>query len=174
MIELAMIKCPECHKEIIEIAGYCPKCGYKLTPDKIAEIKKKEQQAKTKLYIGFLLGFIVIFILIDASGFFTSNSQKTETSTPIVLSGQNKRIAGDNWFGCIDRKYFEKLVDYTVQKDKQAFKQALAIGILAGTCTFFKDSELVYITDTAIFSGLVKVRRKGELQEFWTNLEAVI
>jgi hypothetical protein len=37
----------------------------------------------------------------------------------------------------------------------------------------FKNGEVVYIADTAIFSGGVKVRRKGETQEYWTNLEAI-
>ena len=37
----------------------------------------------------------------------------------------------------------------------------------------FKDDERVYIVDTAIFSGVIKVRRQGETNEFWTNLETV-
>jgi hypothetical protein len=37
----------------------------------------------------------------------------------------------------------------------------------------FKNGEVVYITDTAIFSGIIKVRRKGETKEYWTNTEAV-
>jgi hypothetical protein len=94
-------------------------------------------------------------------------------SGPSVTTGSERRISGDHWFGCTDREYFKKLVRYAVQKDEEAFSQALAAGILAGTCTMFKDGEVVYITDTAIFSGLVKVRRKGELQEFWTNIEAI-
>ena len=37
----------------------------------------------------------------------------------------------------------------------------------------FTNGEVVYIADTAIFSGLVKVRRRGDTNEYWTNLEAV-
>lgn len=93
--------------------------------------------------------------------------------SPSVSSGQEKRISGDHWFGCTDREYFDKLVGYAVQKDNKAFKKALAAGLVLGTCTIFKNGEVVYITDTAISSGLVKVRRKGETQEYWTNIEAV-
>lgn len=60
-----------------------------------------------------------------------------------------------------------------MHNDKQAFQQALTAGLLLGECIMFKNGEVVFIVDTAIFSGLVKVRRKGELVEYWTNIEAV-
>lgn len=96
------------------------------------------------------------------------------TSSPrAVTTGQGKQISGDQRLGCSDREYFERLVSYAVQKDNEAFSRGLASGLLAGTCTLFKPDEPVYITDTAIFSGLVKVRQRGQVQEYWTNLEAV-
>jgi len=60
-----------------------------------------------------------------------------------------------------------------VQEDFEAFEKALAEGVLNGVCTIFEDGEVVYVTDTAILSGLVRIRRRGETQEYWTNLEAV-
>jgi len=107
------------------------------------------------------------------SRFFRRGKSRDRQGESNITIGSEKRISGDNWVDCTDRKYFEKLGEYAVQKDEQAFKRALAAGILTGTCTWLKNGEIVYITDTAIFSGLVKVRRKGELQEFWTNIEAV-
>ena len=83
------------------------------------------------------------------------------------------RISSDSWFGCTDRDYYEKLLQYLAQNDDEAFKRGLAAGLLTGSCTGFKDGEPVYIMDTAIFSGLIKVRRGGETMEYWTNLEAV-
>ena len=64
-------------------------------------------------------------------------------------------------------------MSYAVQGDNKAFSGGLAAGVINGTCTMFNAGETVYVTDTAIFSGLVEVRRKGESQEYWTNLEAV-
>lgn len=96
-----------------------------------------------------------------------------EPIRPSVSIGQEKRISGDHWFGSTDRDYFSKLVEYAVQGDSEAFEEALTADLLVGTCTTFKNGEVIYITDTAIFSGLVKVRRKGETQEYWTNIEAV-
>jgi hypothetical protein len=95
------------------------------------------------------------------------------TSPPAVPTGQDKQISGDHHFGCSDREYFEKLAGYAAQTDIEAFRRGLASGILAGECMLFEPGETVYITDTAIFSGLVKVRQKGQVQEYWTNLEAV-
>jgi hypothetical protein len=102
-----------------------------------------------------------------------AGSAPASPSAPAVTTGQDKLVAGDNRFGCSDRDYFEKLVGYAVQEDKKAFSQGLAAGLLSGTCTMFKAGEPVYITDTAIFSGLIEVRRQGETTEFWTNLETV-
>jgi hypothetical protein len=84
-----------------------------------------------------------------------------------------KRIVGNQWFGCTDRDYFDRLVKYAVQKDLEAFKLGLASGLVSQTCVSFNDGESVFVADTAIFSGMVKVRRKGEVAEYWTNLEAV-
>jgi len=119
---------------------------------------------------------LLVFLAVLAFGSSNSGSRSSTSSRPsrsAVTAGQDKQITDDHRFGCSDREYFEKLVSYAVQKDNQAFSRGLAAGILAGSCTMFKAGEVVYITDTAIFSGLVEVRRKGETQEYWTNLEAV-
>jgi len=42
-----------------------------------------------------------------------------------------------------------------------------------GTRTLFQNGETVYLTDTGIFSGVVKVRKRGETTEYWTNMEAI-
>jgi hypothetical protein len=90
-----------------------------------------------------------------------------------VTAGMDKHISGGDWFGCTDRDYFEKIARYAAQKDQTAFEKALTAGIAAGICTLFSDGETVYVADTAILSGLVKVRRPGEVVEYWTNLEAI-
>jgi DNA-directed RNA polymerase subunit RPC12/RpoP len=40
---MALIKCPECKRKISDVAISCPNCGYKLTPERVAEIKKNSQ-----------------------------------------------------------------------------------------------------------------------------------
>lgn len=84
-----------------------------------------------------------------------------------------KRISGDHIIGTVTKEEYKKLTDYAVQKDSQAFKSALTLGIMRGTATIFKSGEEVFVVDTAIFSGMIKVRRKGEVKEYWTKFEAV-
>ncbi len=116
---------------------------------------------------------LVLIALAIGSTDSGSGSRQDRAGRPATSGDDTKRISGSQWFGCSDREYFEKLIGYAVDKDNEAFKRALAAGVVAGNCTLFKNGEAVYTVDTAIFSGLVKVRRKGETQEYWTNLEAV-
>ena len=73
----------------------------------------------------------------------------------------------------MDRDEFGRLVNYAVQNDQEAFSQALARAVYNGTCTLFQNGETVYLIDTGIFAGVVKVRKRGETTEYWTNMEAI-
>ena len=84
-----------------------------------------------------------------------------------------KHIASDPSFGCTTKDQFGKLVGYLVQGDKEAFAHGLGEAVAVDKWTLFKKDEPVYVTDTEALSGLVKVRRKGEKAEYWTNIEAV-
>jgi hypothetical protein len=75
---MAMITCPDCNKKISESADSCPNCGYKLTPEKIAEIKKKGQQGQKRFNIG-CLSLIVMFVVLYLINSFPSNSTKSTT-----------------------------------------------------------------------------------------------
>jgi len=68
---MALITCPECKKKISDNADSCPNCGYQLTPEKLAEIKKKEQQAQRYAGIG-CLAVIGIFVILYMIGSFSS------------------------------------------------------------------------------------------------------
>lgn len=70
---MALITCPECEKKISENADSCPNCGYKLIPEKLAEIKKEEQRAHKSRNIGCLVLILIILVMI---GYFSSNSPK--------------------------------------------------------------------------------------------------
>ncbi|HHS8321906.1 TPA: hypothetical protein ACTUO9_002023 [Legionella anisa] len=90
------------------------------------------------------------------------------------VNAESRKISKDGYFGCKSREYKDKLTQYAIDQDADAFKNALKAGILIGECTIFNEGEEVFVSDTAIFSaGLVKVRRKGEMLEYWTNMEAI-
>lgn len=44
---MALIKCPECEKEISDKSGKCPECGYPIQPEEIKEDIGTEQETKT-------------------------------------------------------------------------------------------------------------------------------
>jgi hypothetical protein len=74
---MALIPCPECKKKISDNADSCPNCGYQLTPEKVAEIKTKRQQAQKFRGIG-CLAVILIFVILYMIGSFSSDSQKSD------------------------------------------------------------------------------------------------
>jgi len=53
----------------------------------------------------------------------------------------------------------------------EALKQGLGAGLLSDECTLFKTGEEVFLVKAGVF--LVKVQRKGSMNEYWTNIEAV-
>ena len=105
-----------------------------------------------------------------------TNQEAAQTAkTPNQGDNQDwreKTIRGQNWFGATSKELFEKLVKYSTQKDAVAFGKVMTAGLQTGETTFFKDGETVLLMDTAFFSGLFKVRRRGEVAEYWTNYEA--
>ncbi|NLJ26385.1 MAG: hypothetical protein GX433_00015 [Deltaproteobacteria bacterium] len=94
-------------------------------------------------------------------------------SLPMYCFATEGEIVFEVVSGCKSREYTDKLSGYVAAKDSEAFKKALMAGYLTGECVPFKQGERVIITDTALFSGLMKIRRKGDINEYWVNYEAV-
>jgi hypothetical protein len=120
-----------------------------------------------------------IFVLIDTVRIGSSSDTiSAPAGTDITTSRSASSVTGEMTFrfkspGWISRKDCDKVADYISQGDLEAFESFVANGLLTGTCTLFEKGETVYRMDTAIFSGLVKVRRRGETVAYWTQLEAV-
>ena len=68
---MALIICPDCKVRISETAGNCPQCGCQLTPENIAESKRKDHNAQRAFGIG-LGTFIFIVGFAAFSGVFAS------------------------------------------------------------------------------------------------------
>lgn len=82
-------------------------------------------------------------------------------------------VTGNNQYGCTDKGYYSKLIGLVADQDKAAFEQELSTGIATGQCTVFHTGEEVFLSGTAILSGVVKLRRKGETSEYWTAMETI-
>ncbi len=89
--------------------------------------------------------------------------------TPVSAYAQNHTIAPGQWFGCPVKTDFERASLYLSQGDRGAAAQV----VVNSRCVLFTTGEMVYRTDVSIFSGTVRVRRRGSTGEYWTNMEAV-
>jgi hypothetical protein len=94
--------------------------------------------------------------------------------TSETAGGAQKVIVRQGLFGCQDRQIFERIGSYAVDKDTAVFTDTLAQALMQSECVFLKQGTTeLFVTDTAIFHGLIKIREKGDTTEYWTNLEAV-
>lgn len=92
--------------------------------------------------------------------------------TATVAIAQDRRIQGDSRIGCVSQEYYKKLVNFASSGDNEAFKKALVAGVLTEQCIMFKAGTRVILEDTAIFSGLMQVRVRGNTSSYWTSLES--
>ena len=84
-------------------------------------------------------------------------------------------IDSDNpWPACVSREHVEKLVDLSVSGDNEASARMLLALTIDGQCILLERGMRVFVTDASFFSGLVKIRPKGDFYEYWTVKEAVL
>lgn len=102
------------------------------------------------------------------TSFFASIKRSASDSPP----GQ-RIVNGNNWYGATSKELFQKLTQYAVQQDSVAFSRLMTAGLRTGQTVQFKSQQEVFIVESAMLSGLVKVRRKGDTVEYWTNYEAI-
>ena len=159
--------CTNCGKEVPSDAEFCSGCGTKVAVSQ-AELETTTKKQPSKK----MAGCLVLLCIMGFLAWLGSDSSESTDPAPTEGTDGTRQINGTNRFGCSDRELYEKLGSYAAQEDMAAFSQVLAAGLVSEACTKFAAGEEVFIADTAIFSGLVKVRRKGEMAEYWTNLEA--
>ena len=63
---MALIKCPECQKLISDTIDTCPRCGYKITPEKLEELRREQernQRKEKRMQKGCGIGCLSVFVL---------------------------------------------------------------------------------------------------------------
>lgn len=93
------------------------------------------------------------------------------TTVPRRAIDDRLRVQGPNRIGCSSRDDYSQLSSLASSGDTEAFKAAYTIAILSGICTRFEPGEELYLEDTAVFAGLIQVRKRGELGRYWTASE---
>jgi zinc ribbon protein len=164
------VSCRTCGKEVAYRAWKCVHCG-QLAP---AEGSPRAKKIAKGIFIGVgsLLGLIILIAVFSPSDDQKKGQGVSAASATADDSVKPRIIVGDNHLGCENRDYFAKLISYAAEKDTRAFQAAFEDGLINGDCTSFKRGEPVFVEETSIL-GVVKVRRQGQTQEFWTNTEAI-
>jgi len=176
--EERMKKCPVCKKVNPDSAIICD-CEYNFLEHRQMDSGIKTTYSAGETIKG-LFGLAIILVVLYAlySTYFNWVTKDIPKPKPAKTENQgipytSKRRIAKECFGCRDRGYYSKLLEYARDGDRDAFNRALAAGVVSGQCTTFNAGEEVFRTDTAIFSGLLKIRRKGEVAEYWTNMEHI-
>jgi hypothetical protein len=97
---MAMVDCPGCTTRFSETAGNCPQCGCQLTPQIIAESKRKDRNALRVLFIMF--GMFIFVVGIAFSGIFPA--PKSPSSAPKIAPSKEpppEVVTNSSWDGSV-------------------------------------------------------------------------
>ena len=86
-----------------------------------------------------------------------------------IALAQTLYLTKENYPASASRTYLDKFVEYSVAKDYAATQKLLDSGLVI----LLKPGIEVYLVETKLWSGVVKIRPKGYTQEFWTLSEAI-
>jgi hypothetical protein len=153
---------PACKSSAGSSVTKCPDCAHDPSHD--------WKQTRLALLLIAVLSFGLWFTCNDRSDHATDTSDDASDTHSIL---GEKAIQGKGRIGCVSRADYDKLTSYVAAGDREGFSRLLELGLATGTCVAFKEGETVYVLDVAVLSAAVKVRRQGELNEYWTAIEAV-
>jgi hypothetical protein len=91
-------------------------------------------------------------------------AQQAHTNDP------NERTLLDNTIGCQNKDVLEGFRKY--RSDQDALQKYAVLAVASGECTTFNKGEVAYRVDSSFFDEMVKLRRKGDLREYWTIRQA--
>ncbi len=182
---MALYPCPECKREISTDAKACPHCGKKAGWE-ATQARFDALPKGMKIFLACAIAFFVLAMMVSGASDKGAPLPKAESATaaqaqkptveaakPAPAADGTMTVQPGTWFGFRNREHMEKATQFAVQGDKDAFAKFMMNAMAAKAAIAFKAGEKVYLDDTAMFAGLVKVRRKGETEGWWTNFEAV-
>lgn len=173
---MALIKCPECGKDVSSKAPGCPNCGHPIRP-------AKQGKSQTSLGCGScLLLLIIIFIFSGIFGSLSDDNKKKSTSHSTTTTTKSKTsssppqtsqdlsyITKGGYPASASKELFEKAIKMAVDNDTQALQKLINSNLVF----ILKEGVPVYVEDSSILGGWVKLRPKGETVTFYTNIEAI-
>ena len=109
-----------------------------------------------------------VWFLLNFGHHLRENVGKTsETVAPAVRSADAAVIGNSDAFWCQHRASLEALGKYHGQEDRDAFRHYLVAAYQSGECTDIADGTKVFIMEPGGWSRMAKVRREGQVREWW-------
>ncbi|WP_333408808.1 hypothetical protein [Microcoleus sp. T2B6] len=94
--------------------------------------------------------------------------------SPVNAEGLKKVVSSKVAYGCVHKDYYQSLGETLVNGDTQAFVKGLLTAYKSGECLSLQQGTVVFVTDTAIWAGLSRVRPEGSMEEYWTAHENAV
>ncbi|MEQ2050081.1 hypothetical protein [Burkholderia multivorans] len=124
-------------------------------------------------WVAMVLAVIGSFALFVYSESHQKSGEPEPTYTQAASAPTYRQVAGNGFFGCVDKDYFHKLMRFRTENDGVAFSNSFEKARESGLCTMFIKGEPVFLSKTEMMAGLVQIRRKGDDLEYWTFSEII-
>ena len=127
-----------------------------------------DEESKRNLVTLFTVLILVALFLVFRDEGSSSSSQSSG-----FITGEKRTILGDGHLGCKVQSDIENHKKYLNQGDRIAAEKLGIAGILSGQCLVFKNFDEVIIQEYAVWSGMVRVRKAGDIAEYWVSTSAI-
>lgn len=139
--------------------------------------KSKPDQSGCFGAIGLIIFIIVCVRGCDPFNWFSSPTRITESTQKEIKTvssiGDLVPVTKDGWFGFVAESDLKKISEYIVAKDDEAFKKAMMVLLMSDMAISLQKGDMVYVVDRSVWKGTIKIRKKGELSEYWTFKEVI-
>lgn len=159
--ELALIKCPDCDKDVSDAAPSCPNCGHPFSTVSQAPVGKKEKKTSR-----FTIGCLVVFIVAAGVSVIGTLFQKNNPAPQLVKEGDVVSTKKDSFCGS-SPEALDDMVKWAARGDVQ---EALRV-MLKTRSSLVGKGDTVKILDVGIIR--TKVRQLKTDRECWLIPEAV-
>ena len=98
---MALIKCPECQKEISDKADACPSCGYPTTTAKGEKLKPPTKKSKGRaVFILLFIGILGFFYIADQKAR-DNKERKKQTLPAFHMNALTTPISSKTQWNCV-------------------------------------------------------------------------
>ena len=90
----------------------------------------------------------------------------------ISIAQSTAKVVEQQKVGCTEVDQLNQVASIVSSGDKEASSKMLKSVFLSGKCIIFSKGDQVFLED-ATWTALVKLRKRGETQGYWTFAEAI-